>query len=716
VFIMSCFPPLLFRREETHEKLHIALIIKLFHVIGNMKTIEENKFIEWIESDPMLISYASIIRSRFEKRNKKKHEIEKNHRSLYDFAAAHTYFGLHRENDHWVFREWAPFAINIFFIGEVTGWQEKKEFQLTRISEEGIWCIEISDNDLQHGDLYRLRIHWKYDQGDRIPAYARRVVQDPVTHIFNAQVWNPEFPYPWKFPGNINKSSPLIYEAHVGMAQDAEKVGSFREFIDNVLPRILKAGYNTLQLMAIQEHPYYGSFGYQVSSFFAVSSRFGTPDEFKELIDTAHGCGMMVIMDLIHSHAVSNEVEGLSCFDGSKYQYFHDSHRGVHPAWNSRCFNYQKSEVLAFLLSNCRFWQEEYHLDGFRFDGVTSMMYDHHGLGMAFNGYSPYFDKSVDEDALTYLSLANELIHEINSGAVTIAEDVSGMPGLSVPISGGGIGFDYRFAMGVPDYWIRLIKDYSDEAWPIGHLWFELTNRRPDEKTISYAESHDQALVGDQTLIFRLMGSYMYDNMSLLRNSIPQVDRGMDIHRLIRFITIVTAGNGYLNFMGNEFGHPEWIDFPREGNHWSYRYAKRQWHLVDNMNLRYHLLARFDQEMIALVKKFRIFEHSRLSLCYVHNYDKILVVERGGLIFVFNFHPVSSFKNYEIPFSTPGKYQMIFHSDLQEFGGHGRLNNGQIHFTRMQSIDDKPSHFISLYLPSRTALVLQYVDVYCEHA
>ncbi len=588
----------------------------------------------------------------------------------------------------------------------------KKEFQLTRISPEGIWILYIPEDALHHGALYRLRVHWKDGQGDRIPAYALRVVQDPATLIFNAQVWEPETRYQWKTPKTEKKSSLLIYEAHVGMAQDAEKIGTFREFTTNIIPRIAKAGYNTIQLMAIQEHPYYGSFGYQVSSFFAVSSRFGTPDEFKELIDTAHGSGLKVIMDMIHSHAVMNEVEGLSRFDGSTYQYFHDGPRGFHPAWNSRCFDYQKIEVLAFLLSNCRFWLEEYQLDGFRFDGVTSMMYDHHGLGKAFTGYPSYFDETVDEDALNYLSLANALIHDINPDAITIAEDVSGMPGLAVPVSAGGIGFDYRFAMGIPDFWIRLTKEYPDEAWPIGHLWFELTNRRPDEKTISYAESHDQALVGDQTLIFRLVGSDMYDAMSRNHKDNLRVDRGMAIHRLIRFITMITAGSGYLNFMGNEFGHPEWIDFPREGNNWSYRFARRQWHLVDNPDLRYQFLARFDQEMIALARAFRLLENPQLMLCYEHNDDKVIAIARAGLFFVFNFHPQRSFSDYHIPF-MPGKYQMIFHSDLREFGGHGRLKPDQIHVTQQQTSNYGSFHFISLYLPSRTALVLQPVETRC---
>ena len=174
--------------------------------------------------------------------------------------------------------------------------------------------------------------------------------------------------------------------------------------------------------MAIQEHPYYGSFGYHVSSFYAASSRFGTPDDLKHLIDDAHSMGIAVIMDIVHSHAVKNELEGLGRFDGSYNQYFYGDHRREHPAWDSLCFDYGKNEVLHFLLSNCKFWLEEYGFDGFRFDGVTSMLYYSHGLGQAFGSYDDYYNGGQDTNAITYLSLANEVIHTVNPNAITIAE------------------------------------------------------------------------------------------------------------------------------------------------------------------------------------------------------------------------------------------------------------------------------------------------------
>lgn len=627
---------------------------------------------------------------------------------MLDFASGHEYFGLHADDQGWILREWAPHATAIYLIGAFSRWQPSDKFTLTRINKrDGFWEIRLPADFFRHGDLYRLSMHWPGGSGDRIPAWTRRVVQDPQTMIFNAQVWRPESSYHWKIPDfKVPRRPPLVYEVHVGMAQKEERVGTYAEFAERVLPRVVAGGYNTLQIMALPEHPYYGSFGYHVSSFFAPSSRFGTPEDLKALIDQAHGAGLTVLMDLVHSHAVNNEVEGISRYDGSPYQFFHHGERGRHNAWDSRCFDYAKPQVLHFLLSNCRYWLDEFHVDGFRFDGITSMLYLHHGLEAAFSSYDDYFNAQVDEEALTYLALANQVIHGLRPDAVTIAEDVSGMPGLARPWEDGGIGFDYRFAMGVPDYWIKLTKDTRDEDWHMGGLWYELNNRRHDEKTISYTESHDQALVGDQTLIFRLIGADMYEHMAKDRTNMS-VERGVALHKMIRLITLATAGNGYLNFMGNEFGHPEWIDFPRQGNNWSYRYARRQWQLKDDPNLCYQFLDLFDRDMINLAKALDLLSSNHIQHLWEHNGDKILIFLRADHIFTFNFHPAHSYSDYQ--FQAPaGEYRIVLNSDDTRYGGHGRVDNAVHHFTQQTA---PPSHDhawnrLSLYLPNRTALVL----------
>ncbi|HPT22625.1 MAG TPA: alpha amylase C-terminal domain-containing protein [Bacteroidales bacterium] len=657
-------------------------------------------------SDPWLKPFTGVIDKRIEKcKAKEKQLIGRG--SLSDFAMGHFYYGLHLINDSWIFREWAPNAKSIFLTGTFSGWKEKKDFLLKRINAYGDWEIKLPYNTLKHKDLYKLSVHWEGGSGERIPSYANRVVQDDNTKIFSAQVWQPEEQYRWDTedfkPPCV---APVIYEAHVGMATSLEKIGTYHEFTEDVLPIIAKSGYNTIQLMAVQEHPFYGSFGYHVSSFFAASSRFGTPEDLKELVDKSHKAGLRVIMDLVHSHSVKNVNEGLCLFDGSPGQYFHTGERRIHKAWDSLCFDYGKNNVLHFLLSNCRYWLEEFRFDGFRFDGVTSMIYYDHGLEKNFTSYSEYFDGNQDEDALVYLYLSNKLIHEFKPLAFTIAEEMSGMPGIAADTRKSGYGFDFRLSMGVPDYWIKLVKETFDENWDIGKLLYELTQHRPEEKIISYCESHDQALVGDKTLIFRMMDAEMYTGMTKSFHSIV-VDRGIALHKMIRLITFATSGGGYLNFMGNEFGHPEWIDFPREGNNWSYKYARRQWQLAEDKNLKYYHLAEFDKKMVALNHDFRILDDLQVNRIYENSYDKIIAFSRGGLLFVFNFHPSTSFPDYGIPLK--GKFRIILDTDDPCFGGFDRIDRNKIYISMRKAERNVISAplYLYLYLPARTAMVFK---------
>ena len=646
------------------------------------------------ETDPWLEPFRGAIDARHEHILADRKAIAGDGR-LADAVNNHLYYGLHHSASGWTFREWAPNATRIYLVGDFNNWKRTESYALKPVGN-GSWEITLPEFFLHHGDLYKLFIEWPGGGAERLPSYATRVVQNPETKIFSAQVWAPAKPYEWTARRPGKRQHPLIYECHIGMSGEEEKVASFEEFRTQVLPRVKALGYNVLQIMALQEHPYYGSFGYQVSNFYALSSRFGTPEEFKHLVDDAHRAGIAVIMDIVHSHMVKNEAEGLSRFDGREDIYFYNGWQGHHPAWDSRCFDYGKNETKFFLLSNCKFWMEEYHLDGFRFDGVTSMLYWDHGLEKDFGDYALYFNKGVDENAVSYLALANMLIHEMNPNALTIAEDMSGMAGLAAPFKAGGIGFDFRMAMGIADHWIKWIKELSDEQWSMGSMWWELTNKRADENTISYAECHDQALVGDKTIIFRLIDKEMYFHMDKASQDLT-VERGMALHKMIRLVTLATNGGGYLNFMGNEFGHPEWIDFPREGNGWSCSHARRQWSLVDDDKLRYRGLNDFDRQMVGYVKKEKILDGTPQQL-YVDEERKVLIFSRGNSIFAFNFNPVASFENF--CFQAPeGEYAMAFNSDESRFGGFSRLQDDEKHFT----VDGR----LSLYLPQRCAVVLK---------
>ncbi len=663
-----------------------------------------------VQNNIWLKPYYAEIENRIKRFEKRKREIESISDSLLGFANMHNYLGVNYDTEKHGFwyREWAPAAEALFLIGDFNWW-DRASHPMQR-DEHGIWEIFLPDEDYAHtfihGSKFKVLVYSKIGAIERIPAYARRVVQDAKTHDFTAQLWKPKQAFDWKgdnFKPTQNKSL-LIYECHVGMAQETESVGTFREFIDEALPRIKAAGYTAIQLMAVQEHPYYGSFGYHVSSFFAPSSRFGTPEELKELIKTAHSLGIAVIMDLVHSHAVKNLLEGLSNFDGTDYQYFHAGNRGNHPGWDSKLFHYGKWEVQQFLLSNIRYWLEEFHFDGFRFDGITSMLYHHHG-NVSFGNISKYFDLDVDNEAITYLALANTVAKMVNKNCILIAEDVSGMPGLCRPVTEGGIGFDYRLAMGIPDFWQKLIKTKKDEQWDIGDMWAAMTNRPVNEKVIAYVESHDQAMVGDKTMAFWLMDKEMYAGMEDGVDNLA-VERGLAIHKMMRLLTITLGGDAYLNFIGNEFGHPEWIDFPREGNKGSYKHARRQWSLVDNAFLKYKYFGAFDKAMIAFVKENNILNYTVQQTKGIH-YDhenQVLAYMKGKFLFVFCFHPSFAKFGYQVQVPYYGKYKLILTSDSKEFGGQNRSEIGTEHFT------DATFGDISMYCTQRTAYIFELMD------
>ncbi|MBP3412152.1 MAG: alpha amylase C-terminal domain-containing protein [Oscillospiraceae bacterium] len=652
-----------------------------------------------LDYNPQLQGYEGDIAYRMQLYRDTKARLVPDGQRLYDFANAHHYYGIHHLDGKWVYREWAPSAYQLYLMGDFNHWNPTSH-PLQKIGNGNWELILEGDQALWQGCKVKTVVDANLTRTEHIPLYARRVVQDPNNCSFTCEVEDDHKTFPWTDKGFRPEDTLLIYEAHVGMAQEEGRVGSYREFADLILPRVKDAGYNTIQLMAIMEHPYYGSFGYQVSNFYAASSWFGTPEDLKYLVNKAHGMKIRVLLDLVHSHAVKNTAEGINCFDGTEWQFFHAGSKGDHPAWGTKCFNYGKTEVLHFLLSNLKFWMEEYHFDGFRFDGVTSMLYHDHGLGVSFDHDSKYFSYNTHVEAITYLQLANELIRQVKPKAITIAEDMSGMPGMCLPIEEGGMGFDYRLAMGLPDLWIRTVKEKTDEQWDVFQLWCEMCLRRPGENSVAYVESHDQALVGDKTLIFRLADAAMYTDMHKDCHN-PSIDRAIALHKMIRLFTIAAGGEAYLNFMGNEFGHPEWIDFPREGNGWSFHYCRRQWSLKENEELKYQWLSAFDRDMIRLVKRNKLFTQRMGDLLLNKQPEKILAFYRKGLVFAFNFHPDRSLEHVLIPVPNPGEYRVSLCTDDGKYGGWQQIRHMK-YPTKL--FDGK--HYLELYLPARTAVAL----------
>ena len=653
-----------------------------------------------LELNPQLMPYEKDIELRMKLYKETKARLLSKVESLNAFSNAHHFYGFHHIKGAWVYREWAPNAHQLYLMGDFNNWNPTSH-PLKRIDGDNWEIVLKGDKALWEGCKVKTVVDANLQRTEHIPLFAKRVVQDPKTITWTCEIVDESKKFPWTDAGFKAEKDLFIYEAHVGMAQEEGRVGTYREFADIVLPRIQKAGYNTIQLMAIMEHPYYGSFGYQVSNFYAASSWFGKPEDLKYLVNTAHSMGIRVLLDLVHSHAVKNTAEGINMFDGTVWQFFHDGAKGDHPAWGTKCFNYASGGVMHFLLSNLKFWLEEYHFDGFRFDGITSMLYHDHGLGTSFDSNDKYFSGNTHVEAITYLQLANELIREVKPDAVTIAEDMSGMPGMCLPIEDGGVGFDYRLGMGLPDMWIRTVKEKTDEQWEIGKMWGDMCLRRPGENTIAYVESHDQALVGDKTMIFRLADAAMYTDMDNSCHN-PVIDRAIALHKMIRLLTAAGGGEGYLNFMGNEFGHPEWIDFPREGNGWSFHYCRRQWSLLDNGFLKYKGLGEFDRDMVALMKRGKVYSQRMGEMLMVHEDDKLLAFRRGEMIFVFNFHPTRSQQKLRIPIKNVETYAVALNSDDPQYGG---FNSVKKRFYTAAKVGTEI--FLELNVPARSAIVLK---------
>ena len=652
-----------------------------------------------MELNPQLQNFAGDIDLRMFLYRATKDRILAPGQTLNDFANAHDYYGFHHVDGGWYYREWAPSAYQLYLEGEFNGWSQTSH-PLKPVGD-GNWELYLEGDDaLWDGCKVKTVVDYNLTRTEHLPLYTRRAVQNKSNNSFEAAVVDDRKVFEWTDAGFVGEDKLYIYEAHVGMAQEEGRVGTYREFADITLNHIKEAGYNTIQLMAIMEHPYYGSFGYQVSNFYAASSWFGKPDDLKYLVNKAHSMGIRVLLDLVHSHAVKNTAEGINMFDGTTWQFFHDGDKGEHPAWGTKCFDYGKTGVLHFLLSNLKFWMTEYHFDGFRFDGITSMLYHDHGLGTDFNDNSKYFSYNTHVEAITYLQLANELIREVNPRAITIAEDMSGMPGMALPIEDGGIGFDYRLGMGLPDMWIKAVKT-PDVTWDINKMWGDMCLRRPGENTIAYVESHDQALVGDKTMIFRLADAAMYTDMNKdCHNDV--IDRAIALHKMIRLFTLAGGGEGYLNFMGNEFGHPEWIDFPREGNGWSFHYCRRQWSLKENDLLKYQWLNDFDRDMVAVTKENNMFNQRMADMMLMKAPEQTCAFYRGTLLFVFNWHPNNSLNNVLIPVHQPGEYTVVLSSDDPKYGG---FNNVRKQTYSSKMFDGK--HYVELYIPARTCFVLK---------
>lgn len=640
----------------------------------------------WARTDRGLWPHWPVILRRHALFEEAVRTIERTEGSLHAFCFANGIhrLGLQRARGGWLHREWAPAALAVSLVGDFNGW-DASAHPCAR-DGDGVFEVFVREPALRVGSRYKLALRVRAADGGeelvmRMPAWARCTQQDRETGEFCALVPADLLAFAWRHPRPPPRAAPRVYEAHVGISSAEPTIAGWTHFRQRVLPRLVRLGYDALLLIGVLEHGFYGSFGYQVTSFFAPSSRFGSPHELQQLVDAAHGYGLLVLFELVHSHASANTREGLSALD-----YFAEGELGWHAEWGTRMFDYTRLEVLRFLLSQVAWFAEAYRVDGFRFDAVSAAIYQHRSLGgrgKFDSGYAEYFGEGADVDvaALVYFQLVNHMTHElVRPPLLTIAEEHSGLPGLCAAVSELGVGFDFRQAMGVPPLWERLLSAPPSARMGMAELVTVHCRRRDEERRLAYCECHDQSFVGGKSLAFRLMGASMYEHMSCIGAAPPEVERGMALHAMSRLLTLSLGGEAYLNFIGNEFGHPEWIDFPREGNGHSMHMARRRWDLADNPLLRYSQLQAFDASMHALQAErqwLRAPAPRGLAEgdCWCCEQRQSIWFGRGGLLFVFNFHPldaatvVAPLCDGDAALAPPRR---LLESDDPRFGGRDR--------------------------------------------
>ncbi|XP_058788144.1 1,4-alpha-glucan-branching enzyme 3, chloroplastic/amyloplastic [Vicia villosa] len=556
---------------------------------------------------------------------------------------------------------------------------------------------------IPHGSKYRVYFNTTNGPLERVPAWATYVQPELDGRQAYAIHWEPppEDVYKWKNQSPKVPKSLRIYEAHIGISGSEPKISSFNDFTDKTLPYIKEAGYNAIQLIGVVEHKDYFTVGYRVTNFYATSSRYGTPDDFKRLVDEAHGLGLLVFMEIVHSYAAADEMVGLSLFDGSNDCYFHSGKRGQHKFWGTRMFKYGDVDVLHFLLSNLNWWIEEYQIDGFQFHSLSSMIYTHNGFASFTGDLEEYSNQYVDKDALLYLIMANEILHVLHPNIITIAEDATYYPGLCEPTSQGGLGFDYYVNLSAPEMWSTFLETVPDHEWSMTKIVNTLVSKKENaNKMLLYAENHNQSISGRRSLAEVLFGE-IDEHSEHYKESLL---RGSSLHKMIRLITLTIGGRAYMNFMGNEFGHPKRVEFPTSSNDYSYSLANRQWDLLEKDGVHRDLFT-FDKDMMRLDKNERVLSRGFPSFHHVNDSSKVISYVRGPLLFIFNFHPTDSYDSYTVGVEEAGEYQLILNTDEIKYAGQGILRENQYFQRTISKRVDGHRNCIEVQLPSRTAQV-----------
>jgi len=615
--------------------------------------------------------------------------LQGHHYRLYQKLGAHL--GTHKRRKGVHFAVWAPNAASVSVIGDFNDWQPGKNALEARSDDSGIWQGFVPG--IGAGSCYKYHIESRHNgyRVDKADPFARRAEVPPATasivdgpdHVWQDAQWMAQ-----RAAINAPGAPMSVYEVHLGSwrrsTDQGERFLSYRELAGQLPAYVRDMGFTHVELMPLAEHPFYGSWGYQATGYFAPTSRYGTPQDLQFLIDALHQAGIGVIMDWVPSHFPSDE-HGLVYFDGTHLFEHPDPRRGFHPEWNSCIFNYGSAQIRAFLISSALHWLERFHIDAIRVDAVASMLYLDYARKPG--EWLPNKDGGRENlEAIGFLHAFNEAVHEQFPGVCTIAEESTAWPKVSRPVSDGGLGFDMKWNMG----WMHDTLNYFHED-PI--------NRRYHHDRMSFSIwyafnenfmlpfSHDEVVYGKGSLLRKMPG----DDWQRFANL-----------RLLLAFQYMHPGKKLL-FMGaelaqwNEWNHDRALDWdqlaeaPNQG-------IQRLLQDLNRSYRRFPALHRHDFESAGFEWiNFKDAEHSVLS--FLRKGD----TERECALVICNFTPVPR-TGYRLGAPLPGRWSEIFNSDAPIYGGSGMGNLGGAN-TEAIGCDDRPQS-LSLTLPPLSMICL----------